>query len=286
KPSLTGVGDEHLAAEIIRGRDPRELALQVLRARLGDRRIELLDVATAEPAAPDAARVPVRWGEHDLGLLEADGVSPADLQRHADWLAAWLRLDQQHRDLRDAAYRDPLTGAWNRRYFDRFFDAALAKSRDGRHNLTLLVFDIDDFKVYNDRYGHGAGDEILIETVRLLQSVVRPTDRVCRIGGDEFAVVFYEPTGPRETGSRHPTSFFAISKRFQQQIWDHRFPKLGPQAPGTLTISGGLATYPWDGVTTQQLLERADRLALDSKRLGKNAITLGPGAMRACGGGE
>ncbi|MCA9288223.1 MAG: hypothetical protein KDA05_06555, partial [Phycisphaerales bacterium] len=95
-----------------------------------------------------------------------------------------------------------------------------------------------------------------------------------------------EPTGPRETGSRHPTSFFAISKRFQQQIWDHRFPKLGPQAPGTLTISGGLATYPWDGVTTQQLLERADRLALDSKRLGKNAITLGPGAMRACGGGE
>ncbi|MCA9288224.1 MAG: GGDEF domain-containing protein, partial [Phycisphaerales bacterium] len=172
KPSLTGVGDEHLAAEIIRGRDPRELALQVLRARLGDRRIELLDVATAEPAAAGAARVPVRWGEHDLGLLEADGVSARDLQRHADWLAAWLRLDQQHRDLRDAAYRDPLTGAWNRRYFDRFFDAALAKSRDGRHNLTLLVFDIDDFKVYNDRYGHGAGDEILIETVRLLQSVV------------------------------------------------------------------------------------------------------------------
>ena len=211
KPSLTGVGDEHLAAEIIRGRDPRELALQVLRARLGDRRIELLDVATAEPAAAGAARVPVRWGEHDLGLLEADGVSARDLQRHADWLAAWLRLDQQHRDLRDAAYRDPLTGAWNRRYFDRFFDAALAKSRDGRHNLTLLVFDIDDFKVYNDRYGHGAGDEILIETVRLLQSVVRPTDRVCRIGGDEFAVVFYETTGPRETGSRHPTSFFAIS---------------------------------------------------------------------------
>jgi two-component system cell cycle response regulator len=211
-------------------------------------------------------------------------VAPGELQRHADWLATWLRLGEQHRELREAAYRDSLTGAWNRRYFDRFFAAALARSRDGRHNLTLLVFDIDDFKVYNDRYGHAAGDEILIETVRLLQATVRPTDRVCRIGGDEFAVVFYEPTGPREAGSRHPTSFFDIARRFQKQVWEHRFPKLGAQAPGTLTISGGLATFPWDGTTVEELLDRADRLAMDSKRLGKNAITLGPGAMRACNG--
>lgn len=284
KPALLGIGDEHLAADVIRGRDPRPLALDLLRARLGGRAVTLHDPGSAPRQG--VAAVPVRWGEHDFGALAADGVPAADLQRHADWLAAWLRLGAQHAELRDAAYRDPLTGAWNRRYFDRFMSAALARSRDGRHNLTLLVFDIDDFKIYNDKYGHTAGDEILIETVRLLQSTVRPTDRVCRIGGDEFAVVFYEPTGPRVTGSRHPTSFFDIARRFQKQVWEHRYPKLGCEAPGTLTISGGLATFPWDGSTPQALLERADQLALDSKRLGKNAITLGPGAMRACNGGD
>jgi len=285
KPARLGVGDEHLVAEVIRGRDPRPLALELLRARLGHRSLDLIPPGTA-PDARTASAVPVRWGAHDFGLLVADTIPAADLQRHGDWLASWLRLGIQHAELREDAYRDPLTGAWNRRYFDRFFAAALAKSRDGRHNLTLLVFDIDDFKIYNDKFGHSAGDEILVETVRLLQSTVRPTDRVCRIGGDEFAVVFYEPTGPREAGSRHPTSFFDIAKRFQKQVWEHRFPKLGEQAPGTLTVSGGLATYPWDGATVEELLDRADKLALDSKRLGKNAITLGPGAMRACNGAD
>src|SRR5207244_13644947 len=68
--------------------------------------------------------------------------------------------------------------------------------------------------------------------------ISRPSARVCRIGGDEFAVIFYEPTGPRQEGSRHPASVFAIAQRFQAQIQQHRFPKLSDCAPGTLTISG------------------------------------------------
>jgi len=67
--------------------------------------------------------------------------------------------------------------------------------------VTVMVFDIDDFKTYNDQYGHEAGDDILREAVRLLRSVIRPSDRVCRIGGDEFAVISYEPSGPRQEGS-------------------------------------------------------------------------------------
>jgi diguanylate cyclase (GGDEF)-like protein len=104
--------------------------------------------------------------------------------------------------------------------------------------------------------------------------VVRPTDRVCRIGGDEFAVIFYEPKGPRESGSRHPQSIHAIADRFQSQIRGHKFPRL-QEAPGPLTVSGGLATYPWDGATAADLLAKADQLALESKRQGKNVITIG-----------
>jgi diguanylate cyclase (GGDEF)-like protein len=142
------------------------------------------------------------------------------------------------------------------------------------------MFDIDDFKVYNDTYGHAAGDEILVEAVKLLRSVIRPSDKVCRIGGDEFVVIFHEPQGPRSPASKHPSDIFQIAHRFEKEICGHKFPKLGRDAPGTLTISGGLATYPWDGATAEALLELADQLALKSKRQGKNCITLGPGAER------
>jgi len=143
-----------------------------------------------------------------------------------------------------------------------------------------MVFDIDDFKHYNDRFGHDAGDEVLRETVRLLNSVIRSGDKVCRIGGDEFAVIFADLEGPRELGSNHPESVEQIAARFQDQICQMKFPKLGLDAPGTLSVSGGLATYPWDGTTAADLLHHADQLALQSKCKGKNVITMGPGTQR------
>jgi diguanylate cyclase (GGDEF)-like protein len=228
--------------------------------------------------------VPVVYNQRTFGYLATAGAAdPAALAPQARWLANWLALREQHEQLREAAFTDDLTGAYNRRYFDRFLAAALDRARADRLSVTVLLFDIDDFKQYNDRFGHVAGDEILKETVRLLKSVIRPTDRVCRIGGDEFAVIFYEPAGPRDPASRPPTSIWDIAQRFQRQVCEHRFPKLAEQAPGTLTISGGLATYPWDGMTPAELVERADALAIESKRKGKNVITLGPGAERVCG---
>ena len=212
----------------------------------------------------------------------ASGSGAKSVQEHASWLGSWLRLEAQQRDLRLAAFTDELTGAWNRRYFTRFLDAAIEQARSARRTLTLLYFDIDDFKGYNDRYGHAAGDEILVETVRLLESVIRPGDKVCRIGGDEFVVIFYEPKGPRDPGSMPPESIYDIATRFQKQICNHNFPKLGDEACGTLTVSGGLASYPWDGSDGESLLALADELAMQSKRSGKNVITMGRGAEDVC----
>lgn len=271
-------GDRHVVEAMVRGEDVVTAALDVLRVRLGTPDVRFVE--RGENAEPRPGAEPVAWGEAVFGTLEADGHAVDALREHAAWLAGWIRLRDQQMELRNAAFTDPLTGAWNRRYFDRFLNAAIEQCRVHRRNLTLMVFDIDDFKVYNDTYGHAAGDEILMETVRLMRSVIRPTDKVCRIGGDEFGVIFYEPEGPRETNSRHPDSVYKIAQRFQEQIGRHRFPKLGSEAPGTLTVSGGLATYPWDGTTAEQLLARADELALESKRAGKNVLMMGPRAIR------
>lgn len=283
-----GLADHHHSTDeaVIRamgeGRSIVDSAVRLIGQRIGRDDLEFTTKAVEHGVA-------VHSGGRVLGSLVCSDLSwmhrvgARVLKEHAAWLGSWLRLEQQQRALRLAAFTDELTGAWNRRYFSRFLDAAIEQARSARRTLTLLYFDIDDFKGYNDRYGHAAGDEILVETVRLLESVIRPGDKVCRIGGDEFVVIFYEPKGPRDPGSSPPESIYQLATRFQKQICTHRFPKLGDNACGTLTVSGGLASFPWDGADGDSLLSVADELALKSKRSGKNAITLGRGAEGECG---
>lgn len=275
---------------ILAGKDPVEAALASLRALHG-RQIRFVASGSAGGEAigsldAEPGGVPVAHGERVFGRLLADGIAPEALAKDGAWLAGWMALALQQDQLRRAAFTDELTGAWNRRYFQRYLGAAIDQARSLRRTLSLLMFDIDNFKQYNDRHGHSAGDEILVESVRLLKGIVRPSDRVCRVGGDEFAVIFYDPEGPRNPSVPQSAvglqSIADVARRFQRQICEHRFPKLGDQAPGSLSISGGMATFPWDAQTASDLVERADALSMTSKRQGKNAIVIGPGAERAC----
>jgi diguanylate cyclase (GGDEF)-like protein len=210
-----------------------------------------------------------------FGLLHAP--PPADeaaLTPWAHWLARVFALHQQQQDLWFMAMRDELTGAWNRRYFQRFLKLVLDRAAADQLPVTLMIFDIDDFKRYNDRHGHGAGDDILRETVKLLQSLVRKDDVVARIGGDEFAVIYWDPHGPRRADSKPPADVIKAAERFRKAISQHRFPKL-TGAPGPLTVSAGLASFPADGATPDELIARADAMAMQSKQQGKNALTFG-----------
>lgn len=276
------LGDERtILRTILSGGDPTHEIITRVADILGNDHIEFVRAIDHEepPEINDGfvAEIVARRN-HTFGWL----VGPAELEQRlreqAESVALWLCLSDQHTQLRSLAFTDSLTGAWNRRYFDKYLDSAINEARHKRHSLTLMVFDIDDFKVYNDDYGHAAGDEILVETIRLLKSHVRPNDRVCRIGGDEFAVIFYDPSGPRDPSSHHPRSIFQIARRFQKQIASHNFPKLAERAKGSLTISGGLATFPWDAYDAKGLLQRADHLALVSKNQGKNVLTIGESA--------
>ncbi len=267
---------------LLAGASPIEAALERARLSLGDETIFFIEAGVAPP--PGSSFVaPVNRRGVSFGSVVAVQTPSDRLEIVARELAAWLALERQQHQLREAAFKDSLTGAFNRRWFEETLPRALDAARADRRDVTLMVYDIDDFKSYNDRYGHAAGDEILLETVRLMSSVIRPTDRVCRIGGDEFAVLFDDPAGPRAGAGRHVASIAQIAARFQRQICDHRFPKLAEDAPGTLTVSGGLATFPWDAGDARSLMELADALAIESKRHGKNALTYGPGAQHACG---
>jgi diguanylate cyclase (GGDEF)-like protein len=185
--------------------------------------------------------------------------------------------------LEKLATEDDLTGLKNRRYIWEFSRQIIERAREENGRVTLLVFDIDDFKRYNDAYGHRAGDEVLKQAAVLMRRCCRQHDIIGRIGGDEFAVVFWDdpqrqPAGTeaerRSAMADHPKEAIFIAKRFVRELGKAELPLLGPGGKGVLTISGGLASFPRDGSTTQELFQRADEALLEAKRSGKNRIYL------------
>lgn len=179
------------------------------------------------------------------------------------------RMESLHR----LAITDHLTGAYNRRYFYHLTDQILAHAGpDAR--AALLLYDIDDFKKYNEKFGYAVGDQILLQTANLMRSISRTSDMVARIGGDEFCVLFWEPQGPREPGSLMLQTAYDLAERFRAAVAKEKFTLLGPNAEGSLTISGGLAMFPRDGKDVRELLRSADKAIKSAKKAGKNGIAI------------
>ena len=239
--------------------------------------------ATAAPPRPQALRATVALGAMTFGVLalEATGeaAAPGDtrlasqLEQSATWLAGWMAMAHRHEQLRTLAITDELSGAYNRRYFNRFTTSLLERAKLERFRVSILLFDIDNFKKYNDLYGHAAGDSIIREMIRLLRTCTRPHDLVSRLGGDEFAVVFWDNEPPRQPGSQHPKDAVGATERFRRVLSTHDWKK-GCNVQGEVSISGGLATFPWDGETIDVLMAKADAALLRAKAAGKNAIVL------------
>jgi len=198
----------------------------------------------------------------------------AMLEALGQCLPALAAAARRNESLHRLAITDELTGAYNRRYFFHLTDQILARAKGGDHRVTMLLYDIDNFKRYNDLFGHAVGDEILRETAALIKRIVRTPDIVARIGGDEFAVLFWDAQGPRSPDSHPPESALVLAERFRGAVAGHQFPSLGPEAVGSLTISGGLALFGRDGNTAEELLAKADEALIAVKKSGKNAIRL------------
>ena len=195
-------------------------------------------------------------------------------------------MEDKIKHLERLATEDDLTGLKNRRYIWEFSRQIIERAAKENKRVTLLVFDIDNFKKYNDIYGHSVGDEVLKQAAVLITRCCRSHDVIGRIGGDEFAVVFWDEPLAKQTAASderrspsadHPTEAIHIAKRFVKELENSELPPLaglGPEGKGVLTISGGLASFPRDGSTIQELFQQADKALLEAKRSGKNKIYL------------
>jgi diguanylate cyclase (GGDEF)-like protein len=224
---------------------------------------ELLLILQGEPARALIPEHPVRFNEEFDALI-------GDLQQT---LPSLVGISRRTETLRRLAVTDHLTGAYNRRYFYHLTDQVLCRAEEKQFRATLLLYDIDDFKRYNDRYGHAVGDEILRDTARMIKRISRDHDIVARIGGDEFAVLFWD-RAPRSPDSEPLKNAWALADRFRRAVENHQLASLGPAASGTLTISGGLASFPENGRNCLDLLRSADRALRKAKESGKNSIHL------------
>jgi len=200
------------------------------------------------------------------------------LGQYAKLIASILTAAKAQRQWRQKALTDELTGLPNRRYLMQILPDLLARAGQNRFRITLLMFDLDNLKHYNDQFSHSVGDELIRETAQLFRRHCRKHDLVTRHGGDEFCVVFWDAEQPRVAGSKHPDNALEVLDRFRQALQQHEFPALGASGPGQLTISGGLASFPWDATEPDQLLEQADQALRQAKAAGKNRIYLVGGA--------
>jgi two-component system cell cycle response regulator len=163
----------------------------------------------------------------------------------------------------NAAITDKLTGLYNHSYFKHFLDFEIKRSLRQKHSLALIMIDIDDFKQYNDTWGHLAGDGILKDFKEVLKQNTREVDLAARYGGEEFAVVL--PYADRENA-------VSVAERIRTAIHDHPFSHEASSPDTRITASMGIAFCPADAGTVEKLIHKADMGLYTAKRAGKNQV--------------
>lgn len=159
------------------------------------------------------------------------------------------------------AHLDSLTELWNHGYFQYILQDRLEKTKATHSVLSLVMLDIDDFKIYNDKLGHQAGDNILKDLATLLKNQSRKMDFVCRYGGEEFMVILPD-TDKQEA--------LSIAERLRQDIAKHPFLHENILPQQKLTVSLGLATFPENGSSPSEIITACDRALYQAKHRGKN----------------
>jgi diguanylate cyclase (GGDEF)-like protein len=168
---------------------------------------------------------------------------------------------QQHSEVNKRIHIDALTGLYNRGYFEGQFDLLLERARRNKTSLTLVLVDIDHFKSVNDDYDHIVGDQVLRMVARRLQEELRRIDLVCRLGGEEFALVL--PDADLEAARE-------VLQRLLNTTFSEKVNFGGRKIEVPVTFSFGAVTYPNAGVDALQLYRQADTLLFLSKDRGRN----------------
>ncbi|MDX1624157.1 MAG: sensor domain-containing diguanylate cyclase [Gemmatimonadota bacterium] len=215
------------------------------------------------PGARTELAVPIEIQDRTIGVLnvESDEIDAFDrdeamlLQALASQMAVALELNRTRAELDRLSITDPLTGVYNRRYLQRLLPSEKERSERFEHPFGILLFDIDDFKQINDRYGHSRGDRVLQAFADALRDTVRKIDPVIRYGGDEFLVLLLE-TGEEGAEAACERIRRAALERFRssdsvEEEWD-------------LEVSVGLSVRE-PGEDIDRKLREADRSMYEDK---------------------
>jgi len=178
----------------------------------------------------------------------------------------------EYLDTASRALTDDLTKAYNRHFFDDEFRRLFVQARTMGKIFSMIMLDLDHFKIYNDLNGHIQGDIALIETVRILHAVCSQDDTVCRYGGEEFSILL--PSQPLNLALK-------TAENIRQAIYDYRFVNEQTLPHGRLSASLGVTSYREDIKSPQEMIEEADVALYRAKNSGRNRVKafLGDGTL-------
>lgn len=166
--------------------------------------------------------------------------------------------------LREQSVRDHLTGLFNRRYMEETLERELLRATRKQHSLGMIMLDVDNLKLFNDTWGHAAGDEILRETGSLLFRHVRGEDIACRYGGDEFILIL--PDASREVTRERAERICDYARQFHLQFDGYSLPPV--------TLSLGVAVFPKHGATSTGILRAVDAALYRAKHEGRGRVVV------------
>ncbi|ACK70193.1 diguanylate cyclase with Chase2 sensor [Gloeothece citriformis PCC 7424] len=181
-------------------------------------------------------------------------------------LSALAIPNYKNYELYQIACKDSLTQISNRRYFDQYYPQIWHRIKETQHPLSVILCDVDFFKLYNDTYGHQAGDRCLQQVAQAITKAVRSTDLVARYGGEEFIIVL--PSTDRETA-------YQIGQRICFQVQNLNIPHQQSQISSIVTLSCGVATScPPHYATSGVLIAAADSALYEAKAKGRNCAVV------------
>jgi diguanylate cyclase (GGDEF)-like protein/PAS domain S-box-containing protein len=183
------------------------------------------------------------------------------LAEHVSLALANLKLRET---LHSQSVRDPLTGLFNRRYMEESLEREIYRAKRGHHPLGIIMLDLDNFKQFNDNFGHEAGDLFLREVGNFLQRHIRRQDIACRYGGEEFMLIL--PEASLEVTHQRAEN---LRERFNHLQIDYH-----GQVLSSLTLSIGVAALPEHGSTSEAVLRAADLALYQAKAGGRNSVSI------------
>ena len=171
---------------------------------------------------------------------------------------------------KELSVTDELTHVYNRRHFQTMLQMEQKRAKRFNRNMSLLMVDVDRFKKYNDSHGHLEGDRVLEEIAKILSENVREVDTVARYGGEEFSIIL------THTSSEEAAQ---VGEKLRRLVEEHPFKYEKNTRHGQVTISVGVANFPDDAETMEELINNADMALYQAKGAGRNRVVLSSEAL-------